>query len=440
MKTLKHCCLSAPIAGLLASLCAATLAFAGMPAAKIAVLSDLHYCDPKLAQPGPALTEYQWGDPNMVVESEAILNAAIENAVSMGAKIILIPGDLTKDGEVHNHVRVAQRLSKLEKHGVKVYVVPGNHDIFNSHAAKFNGEYTRPLPTASPQVFESLYKQFGYKEAIWRDKHSLSYLAEPVKGLWLIGIDSCRYEESRVAGEPVVGGTIKPETMDWILSIMAEARARGKQVIAFMHHGLNPNFPVQPMLFGDYLVDDYADVAHTLANAGLRVVFTGHYHTIDTAWSFVPKNALPSMMIWDVETPSLAAYPSAFRMVDLADGVLNITTHRITEIDADTDGMAFQDYAEKFIMDRLPTLVRYRLVTEFHLSPDQAAFVEPWMTEALMANYDGDEHIPQDAVYFIQWLRDHEQGLLADMLAGLWYDFQPGDNQVTIDLIGDLDN
>ncbi|HBK33264.1 MAG TPA: metallophosphoesterase, partial [Porphyromonadaceae bacterium] len=50
-----------------------------------------------------------------------------------------------------------------------------------------------------------------------------------------------------------------------------------------MHHGLVEHMPYQAVFFGDYLVDGWQDAAQQLADRGLKVVFTGHFHSNDVS-------------------------------------------------------------------------------------------------------------------------------------------------------------
>ncbi|MFN3306147.1 MAG: metallophosphoesterase family protein, partial [Candidatus Kapaibacteriota bacterium] len=97
----------------------------------ISIFSDPHLYDTTLGTKGLAFDEYLNSDRKMLRESEAILQSVIEMIANDNSQIVLVPGDLTKDGELHNHLLMAKYLRKLESLGKKVYVVPGNHDINN---------------------------------------------------------------------------------------------------------------------------------------------------------------------------------------------------------------------------------------------------------------------------------------------------------------------
>lgn len=210
---------------------------------KIAVISDLHYMSPALLPANPE-TDYYFQmylalDPKLIALSDPILRQAIAELKMVKPDILLIPGDMTKDGELANHQVVAGLLHELAAMNVKIFVVPGNHDINNSDALDFS---TTPLPTLATHTsvddFTSVYGDFGFDNAIYKDENSLSYIAEVNEKLWILGIDACRYEDNESGESPITAGRIKEETMAWIEDKMVEARENGIEVLALMHHGI----------------------------------------------------------------------------------------------------------------------------------------------------------------------------------------------------------
>lgn len=403
---------------------------------QFAVISDLHLYWQRLGVSGAAFENYVDNDPKLLRESEAILESAIDSIIQQGVRFVIIPGDLTKDGEIANHVLVAKFLAKLEHHGIQVYVVPGNHDINNPDAMSFKGDIPRAVPTASPKVFRAIYQRFGYGQAIDRDRHSLSYVAEPVNGLWLLAIDSTDTAHNQDLGHPRVGGKLSPETLDWIVTKLDQAKQKGKRVIAFMHHGVNPDFAAQPVLFPDFLVDDWPTVNLTLANAGLRVIFTGHYHAQDASYLCDENGAVISPLC-DIETSSLVVYPCAYRIVTVQpDNTLNIESRRVTDVHADTGGLAFQDYAYVQLASRLPNLAIAQLENGFGVPEAQAQALAPFVTDAILAGYVGDEQPgAQTQTVLNSFVNSpdplHTLGLL---LYGMWTDPPPADNNLVVPL------
>jgi len=161
---------------------------------KIAAIPDIHYTHPLLLpdniEDSPSLVQYLGLDRKLLEISDPIFRKVLSELISEKPDILLIPGDLTKDGELIGHEVVKDLLEDLENKGIKVFVVPGNNDILNSDAFSFSTEPPVPVDNITPEQFAEIYGNFGYYEALYRDENTLSYICEPYEGLWILGIDA----------------------------------------------------------------------------------------------------------------------------------------------------------------------------------------------------------------------------------------------------------
>ena len=159
---------------------------------KFMVLSDFHFMHPALLiKDGKAFKDYNDEECKLLVESGALLNAAIERIKAYHPAFIIVCGDMSKDGEIISHEYVANLFAKLEREtGTKVLVVPGNHDLDNPHSFYYDGNKTIPAPTASEAQFAQIYAECGYDEAVERRPTSLDYMAYPAEGIAFIGVNS----------------------------------------------------------------------------------------------------------------------------------------------------------------------------------------------------------------------------------------------------------
>ena len=66
--------------------------------------------------------------------------------------MLLVSGDLTKDGELEGHKEFSARLQQVQKDvpGMKVYVINGNHDVRNENARTSTPPTARPFPQRAP--------------------------------------------------------------------------------------------------------------------------------------------------------------------------------------------------------------------------------------------------------------------------------------------------
>jgi len=219
---------------------------------KIAIVSDIHYFDPMLMPADPENDPYFQGylakDPKLIHLSDPIFRQVIAELKIEKPDIVLIPGDLTKDGELLSHQSMAELLDELADANMKVFLVPGNHEVNNPEALDFS--VSPPVSTAKISVddFASMYGDFGYGDAFSRDANSLSYISAVNDKLWILGIDACKYYENDIKDIAVVGGAIQPETMGWIQEQMAIANENGITVLAMMHHGIMDHYMGQERL------------------------------------------------------------------------------------------------------------------------------------------------------------------------------------------------
>jgi predicted MPP superfamily phosphohydrolase len=286
---------------------------------KIAVVSDVHYLSSQLAGKGTALEKYETATGRNTEDLHAVLDKVISDLLDECPDILLIPGDITNNGEKQSHLDFKEKLLPLTKNGTQVFVVPGNHDINVPTAKKYIGDKAEPVESVSAEEFAAIYSDFGYGKVVKRDTASLSYLAFINDSLWLLCFDTNRYNEYRTSS--ISSGRILPQTLNWALDILHEAKEKNIDVIGMMHHGLVEHMPYQSAFFSEYLIDDWKKNAEILADNGLKIVFTGHFHANDiTSFTSPAGNT-----ITDVETGSLAQYPFPYRLILLENNTLKIT-------------------------------------------------------------------------------------------------------------------
>ena len=104
------------------------------PRTRFIVFSDPHLYDNSLGTTGKAFEDYIARDRKLLRESEGILQSVVASIKDIKADFVLIPGDMTKDGELVCHQLCANYLKQITDSGKKVYVIPGNHDIENGQS------------------------------------------------------------------------------------------------------------------------------------------------------------------------------------------------------------------------------------------------------------------------------------------------------------------
>lgn len=295
---------------------------------RIAVMSDLHYLSPDMIADTEDFEHAFNSDRKLLKESSSVLHEMLERVRADKPDILLVSGDLTKDGEQECHAALAKQLQQLQQDvpGLKIYVINGNHDIRNYNAKNFNTPDGKAVPATrtEPEDFKQIY-DFVYSDptviatftpAEGNKAGGLSYVARPVEGLTIIAMDTCRYSSDNTSNgddEHETSGAISADLEKWVIEQTAAAKARGDLVIGLEHHGLVPHFDVQPTILPMYLVNGYERIAQEYADAGMSVVFTGHMHAVDIA----AMTTKAGNTFYDIETGSALTYPCPVRFVDL---------------------------------------------------------------------------------------------------------------------------
>jgi predicted MPP superfamily phosphohydrolase len=321
---------------------------------------------------------------------------ALDDIAAKGIKIVAMPGDFSDDGQTYNIRGLKKILDQYhKKYGIDFYITTGNHDPvgpFRQDAGKddFLGQDGNPLGIYSKEnigktknkiitkdIAESGYleilddlkdfgfypqkanlfwgtpfnfqsvKNYSYEKALQSAYYSqrmyevskgfsvpdLSYVVEPVKGVWMIAIDGNTYIPKNLNEAPnnlsnYKGASIgynnvlthKKHLMEWVKKITQEAKLNGKTVIAFTHY---------PMIdFNDRATNEIKnllgekkwqlervpqeDVAKVFAEAGLQIHFAGHMHINDTG-----IRKFGNKMLVNVQVPSLAAYLPAYKILTI---------------------------------------------------------------------------------------------------------------------------
>ncbi|WP_308991323.1 metallophosphoesterase [Mariniflexile litorale] len=162
-----------------------------------------------------------------------------------------------------------------------------------------------------------------------------SYLAEPVKNVWLLAIDANVY----VPNENLSGLKDNPNDfssasvgynnvllyknhlINWVKKVAEEAKRNDKVLIAFSHYpmidfndaasaDLKQFFGADKMQL--HRVPDEA-VAKAFANAGIKIHFGGHMHINDTGVRKIDTKHT----LFNIQTPSLAAYKPAYKILNI---------------------------------------------------------------------------------------------------------------------------
>ena len=349
------------------------MAMATWAQTNIVVLSDTHVMGPGLlVNDGAAWQKELANDRKLFDYSQEVFDVLIETMLSEKPDMVLITGDLTKDGELLSHQYVAGQLNRLRVAGIKTFVIPGNHDFGSKHALIFDGDQSSKAEVVSREQFTELYRNHGYGAESLRDETSLSYCCEPVEGLLLIGLDSG------------TDGRLEESTLQWACQQAAQAQQQGKYVLAMMHHALLPHFNEENQMLPLSVVQNYETVRNRLADVGVQVVLTGHIHISDIAKDY---NADLTRSIYDISTGSVISYPCDYRRLSLSEdrAQLSVRTSRITTL---PDHPVFGTTAKERLHQSLSRFVKRSIKN------DMIASVA---ANALLIHAEGNENESEEA-------------------------------------------
>ncbi|WP_343694499.1 metallophosphoesterase [Flavobacterium sp.] len=178
----------------------------------------------------------------------------------------------------------------------------------------------------------------------------VSYVVEPIDGLWLMAIDGNVYIPKKIDGDPkdpknyseastgynnVLSN--KKHLIKWVQDISAEAKLRGKTLVAFSHFPMidfndDASAEIKELLGPNKWQLNRVpveEVAQVFADAGLKIHFGGHMHINDTGLRTTAKGNT----LVNIQTPSLAAYIPAYKLLTIKkDNLVDIQTITIDEV------------------------------------------------------------------------------------------------------------
>jgi len=288
-------------------------AAAAIPAVlRVAVLSDPHllpdgmtggFCAAYLAD-NESKGRPPWHSQTLF---ESALEEIKQRAVSENLEFLLMPGDLTRDGEHGGHVLMAQLLADFEAQtGVQVAVVPGNHDVLKGSAADYTTGKREQARNITPDEFLAFYGDFGYDlPGCVRFGDTLSYAVDLGADYRLIAMDTSFH---RLDG---AGYCDLYDLRDWVAAQCAQAKTDGKTVIGMGHHNLGEQIGGQEAVMHNFGFADVRGIAESFAEAGLHFYLSGHLHVNEIA-ARVSDLGEP---LYDITTASTASFPCEYRTV-----------------------------------------------------------------------------------------------------------------------------
>ena len=370
------------------------------------VATDPHFIAPSLTDHGlyfTALTENS--DGKLMKYSEEIMDAFLAEAIAQEPEALLLTGDLTFNGALLSHTALAAKLSKAEAAGLRIYVLPGNHDLDNPNAASFSGAEFQRASFAEAADFRRIYADFGFDEALSIDSDSLSYAVDLNDDTRLLMLDfNTRHDPCGISDR----------SLEWVEEQLKAARDAGKHMLAAGHQNI-----FQLTVFrGGYVIDKAERLAELFRQYGVTLYLSGHLHC---------QHWKTEQGLTEIATSALAVSPCQY-------GVLTVTGDRLSYQTKETDVSAwakaqgrteaelldFPAYAAGFFDGRNRANTAETL-SLFNFTPEEVERMTDFIIKLNRAYFSGDMRSAAslDPTGEIAALFDRSANLYTDYLASV---------------------
>jgi 3',5'-cyclic AMP phosphodiesterase CpdA len=355
------------------------------------ILTDMNFrfaiiSDPHIAL--PQTIEHHTNRFHWVEVSIPAFEQAIDHLTQLDLDFLLLPGDLTQDGEPENHQWLQNKLKTLP---FPVYVVPGNHDV----PTLFPTEKTIGLSD-----FSVYYKDYGYD-----NPKQLYYTKEIFPNLQLIALNSNQFNSE---GKQL--GCVDDQQLIWLENLLPQLN--NKIVFVMVHHNLIEHLPNQGKheLGRRYMADNAKRLREILSKHPINLIFTGHLHVQDIAH----YNNL-----YEITTGSLVSYPHPYRVIEgeILDNnklKLDIQSYKINNV---PEYPNLSEMSRNYLGDRsFPFMMRLLMSSPLYLSEAEAGQFVPYLRDFWADIAEGDnlfdfpDFPPTLRQYFQQFGAIHPDG------------------------------
>lgn len=368
--------------------CLLGITLLGNAQTQIAFISDAHIQDVDGHAERVRSMEVQVQSTRLFNENYYALLAALDDVARRNIRWVVLPGDLTDNGQFFNQQKIKNILhSYTQRKGMRFFVTTGNHDPAlplglmqkNAHFLAVDGSRVTREDSCAGYVSQmECYADFGFfprkDDCYWEspftsytyDKYSYedacresvlskrtytlcdsltatdaSYLVEPVDGLWLLAIDGGVYlpKEMKDGKWSYQGSSAgynlvlkhKPFLLPWVRKVVEEAQKRHKTLVAFSHYPLvDFNDGVSEsvrQMWGDRRFDLHRVPEAEVSEAFLQAGLRLHFagHMhVNDTGIWEGKDG---KYLYNIQVPSIATYVPAYKILTIeSDEVFRVET------------------------------------------------------------------------------------------------------------------
>ncbi len=310
-----------------------------MDTLKITVVSDTHYYSKKNGITGNAFMQENSRSTNLIKDSQEVLEAFFQQITEDKSNdIIIISGDVTKNGEPDSHYEFIDLLRKVKASGKRIYVITATHDYQdNGICHKFVDDEKIEIPAIKRDELWDLYYEFGPSEAIAIHEDSMSYVVQLEDGFRLFALNDDRNHEGKSG--------FSKDCFEWIKEQVEDAKKNNQLIIPMTHHPILSPSPFFSLIGKGDMMGDHELRREQFANMGVSFMFTGHSHMHDISYHFSKNNNI----FYDITTAATVGYPALYRVVtfDKKSGTMQIESkHLEKDPDIQFNGKDFNEHLQ----------------------------------------------------------------------------------------------
>lgn len=296
------------------------------------LVTDTHYFAPSLGAEGEEYENYMKTEQYFLAQSSDIVRSVFARiAANTDTNTVIIPGDLSKNGEKRSHMEFTDELRKLREAGKTVYVITAGHD-YNDSPCGYRQSGRVPVEGTSFGDLYSLYYDFGLSQALSVHTRTHSYAAEVAPGIRMLAINCDSNRATK--------GTVDEDMLRWMKEQTDSAKEDGCFLFAICHYPIIPPLPAFDLV-GDARLKNWRELASFLADNGVHLALTGHMH-IQSINEFTSKNG---NRLVDICTATLVGSPAKYRRITLSeDGTVKVESIPVGDFGGDMKGLSPQEF------------------------------------------------------------------------------------------------
>lgn len=319
--------------------------------------SDLHYISKSLTDHGKSFNDLlALSDGKLTAYCEELSDAFFAEVIKQKPDALILSGDLTFNGAIQSHKDLAKKLKAVEAAGINVYVLSGNHDVYNHNAASFSKDGYTFVSSAESEDFREIYADFGFDGAIAMDSTSLSYVAQLNENTRLLMLDTNSKE---------MPCGIADSSLLWVEKQLKEAKSAGQSMIAVTHQNL-----LQHTMFKTgYVIKGADELIRMFKAYGVELSLCGHMHI---------QHRLSDEKLTEIALSSLAVTPNQYAIITAEAGDLSYRTQQVDVAGwakaqglSDENLLNFATYANDFMDSMTVRQFLPQLTDDFPLEQQQ---------------------------------------------------------------------